>query len=71
MADGVTDCDDRAFFVNHAYPNQIVEKTDFTTSGVLPGQPGYGAPDGVVTSHDSDYYLNVLFPAAYSGSCPP
>ncbi|MCA9287502.1 MAG: S8 family serine peptidase [Phycisphaerales bacterium] len=69
VADGVIDCDDKAYFMDYAYPNLIVEKADFTTTGALQGQPGYGVPDGVVNPDDRDYFLDVLFPAAYAGTC--
>lgn len=69
IADGVTDCEDLYFFVNHAYPGQILEKADFTTTAATLGQPGYGVPDGYVTSDDYVYYTTLLFPAAVPGGC--
>ena len=71
VADGVTDCDDLEFFLQHAFPNQIVEKADFTTEGVGPGQQAWGTPDGLVTEEDSTYYTTILFPTAYPQGCAP
>jgi subtilisin family serine protease len=71
VADGVTDCDDLDFFVDFAYPNQVVEKADFTTSAVGPGHSHWGVPDGLVTTEDYIYYTTLLFPAAYPQGCPP
>ncbi|MEM9064101.1 MAG: carbohydrate-binding protein [Planctomycetota bacterium] len=47
---------------------QLIQATgcsiaDLTTSGAtLPGQPGFGTPDGVVTLDDLGYYLNIWLP---------
>lgn len=71
IADGVVDCDDLNYFLQTAYPLQILEKADFTTAGSVSGSPGYGVPDGVVTSDDCIYYTHVLHPGGCGVvSCP-
>lgn len=70
IADGLTDCADLAYFLETAYPQQIIEKADFTTQNAMPGNPLYGVPDGLVSPSDHEYHTTVLFPAGYPYGCP-
>ena len=36
----------------------VVCRADFTTQGAGPGDPGYGAPDGIVTASDLSFFVN-------------